>query len=980
MKHFNLYKSLDAVADISSKLGILSKEIRSVFNPDGCFISLIDSYNKNLVIKHAFLPEEVKQSLKVVSNAYISLDFKHPASDCVKTLSPVVIEDIQESNYNLDVKTILENFTVKSGAHIPICNQDEAIGCVFIFFKTKKDYVCVIPKIQEILSECFYQIKHAMLYSELVNKEKHASGVLQRFDQILGLAIKICSLRESEGFYEAILKNFLASFGFDFGAVFLINDRENLIFETACVINAKFEEKKREYSSYFESVGGYKKSVQDGVTSIACTLNNHFYFEDIKNTNKLPASEKDKAAVKILGGKSLLILPVLRQNMPFGVIQLWSISKHVNLSIDDITAIKKLNSIIEVALENSKLFSVITNQNKELEKNHSSIAVAKKEIDRLNDIAVKLNSNLDFDEIFEGIVSYLLSEYGFEGCSLVLLKGNKYRFIKYIVPEELNSLMEGFKNISFPLDANFGWMSQCMVSNSTLYIKDTLTERIDGDINKNTVLTLKLRSFLIIPIEVKGKVIGSFQISSHKKPVFLVAEQITEIKRFANQMAVALNNALLFEEIKRQKLQLESLNEISKKVSMEIDYEDVFKKIAEYITSSFGFDGFFLSVLGEDKSTYIIEKCYVPKGLEKESEELKGMSFPLKKGAGGTLADCMLNKKTYYFTDIIPESVTERINRDAIERFKIKTVLNEPVIIENEAIGAFTMISSSKSIYLNNEDFDQIKKFVNQIAVTLRNAKLYNLLRATKTELEDKNRHINEDLQMAKQIQTSLLPELDYFKKLFNIEVFFKPVFQIGGDIFDVCETGYKKFRVLLADATGHGVQASLITMLIKSEYNKLKSLNISTHEILNLLNKAFTSSYLNLNVCFTCFLLDIDLNTFTSVYSSAGHIKQLILSGENSEFISTGGRLIGIDQSSKYTSKRKPLTKKDIILLYSDGLIEEFTNPEAYLNEELLSLIVKKNRAGDLKEYSAKIINDIFLHKKNKDFDDDVTMIMIEI
>ena len=96
--------------------------------------------------------------------------------------------------------------------------------------------------------------------------------------------------------------------------------------------------------------------------------------------------------------------------------------------------------------------------------------------------------------------------------------------------------------------------------------------------------------------------------------------------------------------------------------------------------------------------------------------------------------------------------------------------------------------------------------------------------------IDQKNHEINEtldnlkrDISVAKKIQRSLMNKnFTDFKNLI-FEVSYIPLDEVGGDIYDISEINNKYTRIFLADATGHGVQAALITMAIKGEYESFK-------------------------------------------------------------------------------------------------------------------------------------------------------------
>ena len=81
------------------------------------------------------------------------------------------------------------------------------------------------------------------------------------------------------------------------------------------------------------------------------------------------------------------------------------------------------------------------------------------------------------------------------------------------------------------------------------------------------------------------------------------------------------------------------------------------------------------------------------------------------------------------------------------------------------------------------------------------------------------------------------------------------PMVEVGGDFFYITEMNQRVTRVFLADATGHGVQSALITMLIKSEYENLADQIPNPSDLLFSLNNIFVNKYHNLTTFFSSFI-----------------------------------------------------------------------------------------------------------------------------
>ncbi|MCB1177243.1 MAG: serine/threonine-protein phosphatase [Leptospiraceae bacterium] len=240
--------------------------------------------------------------------------------------------------------------------------------------------------------------------------------------------------------------------------------------------------------------------------------------------------------------------------------------------------------------------------------------------------------------------------------------------------------------------------------------------------------------------------------------------------------------------------------------------------------------------------------------------------------------------------------------------------------------------------------------------------------------------NIKKDLSLSARVQRAIISTSE--PSPLNLETFinFLPVSDIGGDIYSIEQINRNKMRIFLADATGHGVQAALITMLIYSEFYQWNSKKMGPAETLKKLNETFISKYRSLNIFFTCIIIDLDISKKKLTYASGGHIDQLIIR-ENGEIVSLPktGVIIGFQQNSKFLEKEKSFSKDDIALLFTDGILEEFGNSENYFGMDRLKNCIRSTYKDGLEKINQKIFEDLNEFLEGRKIEDDVTLIIIK-
>lgn len=194
------------------------------------------------------------------------------------------------------------------------------------------------------------------------------------------------------------------------------------------------------------------------------------------------------------------------------------------------------------------------------------------------------------------------------------------------------------------------------------------------------------------------------------------------------------------------------------------------------------------------------------------------------------------------------------------------------------------------------------------------------------TILQDTLGSIRRDLTLARKIQTATLPDLSRLDSTVETFSVFKPMSEVGGDIFDVHQVRSDLLRIFIADATGHGIQAALISMAILGQYGNVRDWDLPPDAILAALNSGFMRSYNFWDSFFTAGVLDIDLKRGSLVYAGGGHPYPVLMNGEGeSQFIKANGFPLGLRESSEYKSVELEFPLGSTAYFFTDGVFEEF-------------------------------------------------------
>ncbi len=255
-------------------------------------------------------------------------------------------------------------------------------------------------------------------------------------------------------------------------------------------------------------------------------------------------------------------------------------------------------------------------------------------------------------------------------------------------------------------------------------------------------------------------------------------------------------------------------------------------------------------------------------------------------------------------------------------------------------------------------------------------------LNAALLDLREKDDLVQRQLDMAGTIQRGILPGKIEAWNGVNFAVRYIAMEKIGGDFYDVYPLKENKMSLLIADVSGHGIPAALVTAMAKISFGNAHLKYDSPRRIFqevnhDMLDHVKTQDYL------TCFLLVID-DDYNVTYSNASHQKAMLLRTEEGkiELMDTNGLFIGAikEANETYEEKSVKLNYGDRIILYTDGIPEAVNDKnEEYTNERLEEMALK-HRNLPLEEFIDSLVLDLQNFMGVTPMQDDVTLLIVEL
>jgi phosphoserine phosphatase RsbU/P len=208
-----------------------------------------------------------------------------------------------------------------------------------------------------------------------------------------------------------------------------------------------------------------------------------------------------------------------------------------------------------------------------------------------------------------------------------------------------------------------------------------------------------------------------------------------------------------------------------------------------------------------------------------------------------------------------------------------------------------------------------------RIDTQLRLRSMRSQLQKQNDELEAWRHNLERDLEAARLTQQSLIPQKPPVLPGWEIAACYRPVIQVGGDIYGWLRMGDGRTLFWIADATGHGASAALLTTLAKLLFHHGTVENNQPAEIMEAVNNDFRSIF-GARSFMTAMCVALDSTTGRASVVGAGHPPLLVArTGGRTESIASSAPPLGLLERSQFIETNVDLEPGDAFFLYTDGI-----------------------------------------------------------
>lgn len=318
-----------------------------------------------------------------------------------------------------------------------------------------------------------------------------------------------------------------------------------------------------------------------------------------------------------------------------------------------------------------------------------------------------------------------------------------------------------------------------------------------------------------------------------------------------------------------------------------------------------------------------------------------------------------------------------RIPRIALPFLKIRTMMVVPMRFGNRSIGVMTLVNRTNGGRFALADLNLAQALAAQASVPIHYAGIQETL--------EEKRQMDRDMQIAQQIQNSLLPrQLPSYPSV-ELAALTHPAMEIGGDYYDVIAIDERHIGLAIADVSGKGIGGALMMAVCRGFMRENAENVYDPATMLSNLNKSLSSNLAD-DMFISMLYMVLNLETHLLSFARAGHEAPIIIRNgtHKAEQIETSGMAIGLVDNEIFgkaiETRNIDLKPGDLVVTYTDGITEAMNSAGAEWGKENLIRVAETLAEASANDLLENIRQEVLAFTGNNRQSDDMTMLAFKI
>jgi phosphoserine phosphatase RsbU/P len=563
----------------------------------------------------------------------------------------------------------------------------------------------------------------------------------------------------------------------------------------------------------------------------------------------------------------------------------------------------------------------------------------------LAEIGQEVNASLDLDEVLARSAVLIKKHIDYEVFGVLMMEGEGSHLTLRFSIGYPAGLAE---NLKIPIGQ--GITGTAAQTEQPVRVSDVLQDsRYINAIDS-------VRSELAVPLMFRGKCVGVLDIQSRHLDYF-TKDQQNLLAVLANRLAIAIENARLFQQVRTQAETLLVLNEVSREVSSILDVEEQLRRAAELVKRVIDYQ--ILSIMLYDQEQQVFRHRLDVKHGQRVQGKLRVAASEGIVGAAATLREPVL----------VPDVTSDP--RYLMVNPETRSELAIPMMHKGMVIGVLDLESPQLN-YFTTDHVQTLSILAANLAVSVENARLYEEVAKGEARLE-------RDLNAAKRIQGALLRPVPTDDYGLDVAARYVSAREVCGDLYDFLRYGPQQLGVALGDVSGKGTAAALYGAVAIGIMRSLAPQKLQPAEMLKQMNHLVSERRIEGRFMTACFATWQKGRQKLRV-ANAGQSQPLLYKGGRCERIELAGFPLGIFEEAQYDEWGVTLEVGDILIFHSDGIAETANSEGQFFGTTRIKRLIEQHHERAAAEIADLVLREVDWFTQNAPLSDDRTLVVLKV
>jgi serine phosphatase RsbU (regulator of sigma subunit)/putative methionine-R-sulfoxide reductase with GAF domain len=569
-------------------------------------------------------------------------------------------------------------------------------------------------------------------------------------------------------------------------------------------------------------------------------------------------------------------------------------------------------------------------------------------------VAKATGQSTSLDEALRTVAQITLLLAGVEWCAIFLADGEIYRLAQIAGTSE--DTANRFEN--FALRPTTWPPLQDMIDTGFPILMDNTALR-----PPDLPMPVSVTQAVLLPLFTKGEVLGAMWIGQSTGGDPLTDRKVELLTGIANQAALAIDGAQLYLAQQEEAWVTTVLLQVAEAVNIQYDLDSTLETIVRLMTMLVGVsqcviyrwdaeEGHFRGLKSAGLSAtaeLLAESTRIPRDSDPFFQALIETKLPLPAGDGKVYA----------------------LPRLLVDIFGETTILGIPLIAHNNPVAIMLVDYIDFAGHSGQRRLDILTGVAYQSALAIETARL----QAEAIAAQGYEREI----QVAREIQHSLLPERAPDIDGWSLSAYYRPARLVGGDFYDFIPLSNGCFALVIADVADKGIPAAMFMTVCRTLIRGVASSQNTPQKTLERVNTLLVRDSRS-DLFFTCWFGILNPETGLLVYSSGGHNPPLLVRANGQvEELRVKGMALGIFEPVPLNQGEVILQPEDILVAYTDGLTEAPRKDMVEFGETDLYVNAIKYRHLNAEKIVQKIISAVDRFTQGQPAFDDLTLFILK-